>query len=288
MKQFNLARSIFILVFLFSLISLTACGVGGTTSADENNKEDLVDDNTLINYAENLGGTWNVAEEVIESDATGVVGTEETYELNIVQNKSNANLLSFNDGEHEYDGQLSGKKVQFVYNYLVANVTGYRAYISLTDLTVSSDGSKITGTYQRLIQETSSLSILSTSKIQFTATREIEDQLENDDTLETATAAIAQSSYVANQFDDDWFSITPPADKLRLQISVTFINDDGDIDMELYNALGESIHQSTGRDDGESMDLAVSLSQTYYVRVFGSDEGNKGNKYTFTWDNIAN
>jgi len=136
------------------------------------------------------------------------------------------------------------------------------------------------------IQDTSSLSIFNTSQIEFTATREIEDQYENNDTIETATATIAQASYDANQFDEDWFAIEPPANKLRLQISLTFTN--GDIDMELYNALGEAIFQSTSRNDGESMDLAVSLSQTYYIRVFGETEGNKGNKYTLTWNNIEN
>ena len=284
MSQYNPARIIFTLFLLLNLLSLTACVV----SEDDDNNNPTPENNGLINYAENLGGTWNVTEEVLSSTAPSSVGNETTYELTVVQNATNANLLDFNDGTHEYDGQLSGKKVQFVYNYLLPEVTGYRAYINETDLTVSADGSKITGTYQRQIQDTSSLSIFNTSQIEFTATREIEDQYENNDTLETATTTVAQTSYDGNQFDDDWFAIEPPADKLRLQIALIFTSADGDIDMELYNALGEVIFQSTSRSDGESMDLAVSLSQTYYIRIFGDTDGNKGNKYTLTWNNIAN
>jgi len=263
------------------LFFLTACNDSDSTDPDLNS----LDENGDRKYLEDLSDTWIATEEILSHSVNSdLVGDISTYE--IVITKKSATIISLNDGNNSFTGQLTGTDIDFGYNFPHPTISGNTIYIRDTDLTLSADGSTIEGTFKKEIHSDPLFPTVD-SVISFKATRNIEDTYENNDTLESAVETTPQLEYKANQFDDDWFTLTPSEDKLRLQINVTFQHNDGDIDLALYNALGTLIFEATSLNDNETIDVEVSLSQTYYLRIFGDSDGNKGNPYVLKWNNLS-
>jgi len=81
-----------------------------------------------------------------------------------------------------------------------------------------------------------------------------------DDTMSSATPLTGVVNAEICGGDDDWYRVEGDA-----TVVVTFVHDDGDIDVEAYDQAGEAIGQSTSISDEET----VSGTGTFYVRVYG-------------------
>ncbi len=70
--------------------------------------------------------------------------------------------------------------------------------------------------------------------------------------------------------DDDWYRINVQGGA-RLELSLSFVNARGDIDLELYDACGGTlVASSTGMGDGESVSLRnrTTATQAFFARAF--------------------
>jgi len=115
-----------------------------------------------------------------------------------------------------------------------------------------------------------------------------EDLYEENDTQATAWdfspgAGRWLNSYVGAQgvqADDDWYRIEAMLDNQPLFVQSTFLQEAGNVDIELYDATGALIAQSAGTGNGERIDAVVPTAGTYYVRVYGD---NSRNYYDLLW-----
>jgi hypothetical protein len=120
------------------------------------------------------------------------------------------------------------------------------------------------------------------------------DAYEPNDTLATAYALGGDQVILAGiegqgtQGDDDWYAITVSNNNIGLDIECEFQPQNGDIDIELYDAFGGLLARSA-TDDGpsgpfdtafENIGFGGSLPEgTYYIRVYGANLGNPYNLY---------
>ncbi len=85
------------------------------------------------------------------------------------------------------------------------------------------------------------------------------------------------------QADEDWYRIYVNSGYQRVYIYADFLNVEGDIDISLYNSLGQRLAVSETYTDGEIIDYIVSSGGTYYIRVY---YGNQANTYDLWWDDL--
>jgi len=76
------------------------------------------------------------------------------------------------------------------------------------------------------------------------------------------------------QFDDDWYGIFIPDGHEYLKVEVTFNHFAGDINVELYDTKHNWIEGSYSIDDNEYIEVFLSGSEAYYIRVYGANTGN--------------
>ena len=84
--------------------------------------------------------------------------------------------------------------------------------------------------------------------------------------------------------DDDWYRIDVHTGSLLVKADLNFQHAAGNIDLELYNDIGIKLDESRTTDDGESLNYVVPSSGTYYLRVFGA---NQGNTYDLWWNDAV-
>jgi cysteine-rich repeat protein len=96
------------------------------------------------------------------------------------------------------------------------------------------------------------------------------DRFEENDTLETAENVSAGTyddlSITAN--DEDWISIDLCAGG-TLNAEVSFLDINGDLDIELYDTNGAEVDSSTLTGDLETLSYTTTEAQRLYVKVFG-------------------
>ncbi len=97
-----------------------------------------------------------------------------------------------------------------------------------------------------------------------------EDAAEQDD--DQATAATPALPLVAAQrtacsFDEDWIAVPMTAGS-RLNVVAEFLHADGDLDLQVRDASGSVIVQSTTSSDDESATWTSPIDQTVYVRLW--------------------
>ena len=105
-------------------------------------------------------------------------------------------------------------------------------------------------------------------------TREAAYDLSNDGQLYISAIG------VPTQGDDDWYQITADAASTLIAVQVDFVNANGNIDLELYDASGGVLVGSTSSLDSEYVQDVVGVG-TYYIRVFGDD---LYNDYDLIWN----
>lgn len=114
-----------------------------------------------------------------------------------------------------------------------------------------------------------------------------EDAYEENDTLAEAYDLVGHQKQLLTkldgpgvQVDEDWYRIESLASTAQLQIRSAFSHDEGDIDIEIYNAAGFLVARSTSVTDDEAITLTSPAVGDYFVRVY---YGNAGNEYDLWW-----
>ncbi|CAA6679984.1 MULTISPECIES: DUF1573 domain-containing protein [unclassified Lentimonas] len=116
-----------------------------------------------------------------------------------------------------------------------------------------------------------------------------EDPYEENDDFNNAKNMTTEPSLsgwwgLGTQLDNDWFKFTTPGNDNRLDISCTFDNDAGNIDIILYDDRGYPIISSTGSNDVEQIIIPISTpGSVYYVLVKSGEETATGNTYDLEW-----
>lgn len=118
----------------------------------------------------------------------------------------------------------------------------------------------------------------------------LEDNYEENDLLTLAyvlpTAGVPLSAIdgLGTQLDNDWYRIQTPDGDNVLTVDCTFVNDDGDIDIAIYNEAMYLIADSTGTTDDESLFIPISdIGQIYYINVRSGETTRTGNTYDLLW-----
>lgn len=121
-----------------------------------------------------------------------------------------------------------------------------------------------------------------------------DDLYEDNDSLEAAYSLDGDEVMLSGidgqgiQADDDWYAITVGEDNFGLDIECEFQPQNGDIDIELYDAQGGLISRSakdlaaSGPFDSayETINFGSEIpAGTYYIRVYGSNLANPYNLY---------
>ncbi len=102
-----------------------------------------------------------------------------------------------------------------------------------------------------------------------------DDRFENNDTFATATnlgslSGTTSYSNLVMADADDYYKFT-----IRLHgasssnVSLSFLHNQGDIDVRLYNSAGQLLKTSQGTTNQETMSLSGLAAGTYHVRVYG-------------------
>ena len=97
----------------------------------------------------------------------------------------------------------------------------------------------------------------------------MDDSGEPDDTRTTARTVIGGIfDGTICPGDDDYgrFTVSGPS---RVQVTITFVHADGDLDLELYGPSGTIVGASRSTRDIESIDVNVTETGTYVARVYG-------------------
>ena len=86
------------------------------------------------------------------------------------------------------------------------------------------------------------------------------------------------------QWDDDWYNVTVSPGEERLVVFLNFFDDDGDIDIDVYDSNGFFVASSDSITDNEYIDIVVSIAGIYSLKVYFE---NAGNEYDLMWDDMS-
>jgi len=117
------------------------------------------------------------------------------------------------------------------------------------------------------------------------------DDLEPNDGLEAATdlgAVQGEQSWqdlsIHYTGNDDWYRFaTVAAGQGGDAVRIDFTDADGNLDLQLHDAEGQTVSTSDGAGDSEEISLAALPVGTYYAHVYGA-QGNTNPAYTLTID----
>lgn len=87
--------------------------------------------------------------------------------------------------------------------------------------------------------------------------------------------------------DEDWYEIDINPGYENLEVDLQFDHDGGDIDLEVYNALGDYITGSASASDNESINTILPEPGSYYLKVYPFTNSDAGNNYDLLWDDVA-
>lgn len=120
-----------------------------------------------------------------------------------------------------------------------------------------------------------------------------DDNYEENDTFSTAfdlsdlerrwVRSLQHVNGLGIQADDDWYMIHITSDETVL-IELQFSHSEGDIDVALYDALGNLLAISGGISDHEYIEYTALESGIHYISVYNI-EYPRGNSYNLWWGN---
>ena len=111
----------------------------------------------------------------------------------------------------------------------------------------------------------------------------LDDAFEENDTLLTAAnITISEETPLDGvELDEDWFRIDLPARDVRFEAILSFLNDEGDLTLALYDSSENLLRSSSTTNDGEQIIFGPDpAGATYYLLVSGPSIGTD---YTLTW-----
>ncbi|MEX0642933.1 MAG: lysyl oxidase family protein [Pirellulales bacterium] len=99
------------------------------------------------------------------------------------------------------------------------------------------------------------------------------DVFEDNDTFATAATLPAvdhvyEDLSVLRPNDNDYYSIVP-TESGSLAVNLAFLNSQGNLELEIYNAAQTRVASSASTADGEQVRIPVTAGQAYYIRVLG-------------------
>lgn len=107
-----------------------------------------------------------------------------------------------------------------------------------------------------------------------------DDEYEENDILEEAADITGnEDEYLKGvQFDEDWYEVVVYPGEVSLRVDLRFAHEDGNLDLTLYNDLGEELAYANTDTDNEVIlygpnPFGDPAGDTYYVKVSGSDAG---------------
>jgi hypothetical protein len=103
----------------------------------------------------------------------------------------------------------------------------------------------------------------------------VDDDLEDNDTLETARSVDPGSSFQALQLcvpDEDWYVLQMDAGCIA-SVHLDFVHADGDVDLAIMDATQMLLDVSDGVTDTEDVTLTAAENGPFYINVFGYDGG---------------
>lgn len=116
-----------------------------------------------------------------------------------------------------------------------------------------------------------------------------EDAFEENDTRDAAYDISAEEgvSLEGVVFDDDWYVLDPAYGVVSVELTLDFVDEFGDTDINVYNQFGELVALAFDITDGETVTFEVDpFDGVTYIEIFGYD-GNYGNPYTMTWVSLT-
>jgi hypothetical protein len=111
----------------------------------------------------------------------------------------------------------------------------------------------------------------------------LDDAFEENDTLLTAANITGSEETPLDgvELDEDWFRIDLPAGDVRFEAILSFLNDEGDLTLALYDSSENLLRSSSTTNDGEQIIFGPDpAGATYYLLVSGPSIGTD---YTLTW-----
>ena len=113
----------------------------------------------------------------------------------------------------------------------------------------------------------------------------IDDALEdNDDEASAAAITPPTNDLVACMDDEDWYTLDLAEGEWT--VILTFLDDEGDIDSDLYDSAGDEVASGGSGSDNEEMQVTVPAGGgTYHLNVYlyaEGDDATSGNTYTVT------
>jgi len=125
---------------------------------------------------------------------------------------------------------------------------------------------------------------LSVTVVTTTPTNCTDDSYENNDSMPTAsslgTGSFSAAGLVACPGDDDWYSYYLASGEI-LNVTLTFSDASGNIDVQIFDSSGSPISGAFSNNDNETLNLAIPSTGTWNLRVFlnGGDDAIPGNTY---------
>lgn len=114
-----------------------------------------------------------------------------------------------------------------------------------------------------------------------------DDQYEENDEIGTARNIVSEEGNLLNavQFDQDWFEIAVGTGNVKLSVDIEFEQDEGDLNLTLYDAAGVELATADTTTNNESLVIGTypfaSGPVTYFIKVSGQ---NAGSAYTLLWE----
>jgi hypothetical protein len=113
------------------------------------------------------------------------------------------------------------------------------------------------------------------------------DLFEENDSFAAASSLAAADQTYANLSinapnDDDYYSLVPVVTG-TLNVSLAFLNANGDIDLEVFDSAQARVAISESTGDAEQVSIRATAGETYFIRVFGYSGAVNAN-YSMTID----
>jgi len=242
------------------------------TSAPEDNYEPNNDAGSAYNIISNEGN-W-----LSSLNGTGTQWDDDWFMINIIPGKEHLNImLTFNHSEGDIDIEL--------YDSGVVLLTGSYSTMDTENIDYIVPSSGIH--YLKIFYA----NMGNVYDLWWNTTQPTDDAYEQNDFDSEAYdlspwPAMWLPFGLGVQFDEDWYTVYLDPGEEKIHVELTFSHAVGNIDIEVWYWNGTFTHLtgSYSIDDNEYIDTNVPWPGTYYIRVFGD---NNGNLYDLWWEDLS-
>ena len=112
------------------------------------------------------------------------------------------------------------------------------------------------------------------------------EDIEPNNTLTEASSLGIGTNAAGTANDEDWYQIAVAPGNTHIQINLSHLNAEGDLDIELWDAFGNKLNWRDSSSDNEAIDHDVGTAGTYYITVYNYSTFT-GQSYSLVWNSIA-